>query len=136
VVAPVEGSGSPQVPSTVTLLVDQEQCLAINTAIPLGKIAFALRSPDDQEGWLTAQYTAENFKDRASSADRERGGVSGFISIRGEEGQKSFALSSGKWIETAVIPEGFRVMKTYDQNIKTVVPSEEVHAKKPSRRDP
>ena len=48
VVTPVEGASSPQVPSTATLLVNQEQCLAINTAIPLGKIAFALRSP----GWM------------------------------------------------------------------------------------
>lgn len=32
--SPVEGGASPSVPSTATLLVTQEQCLAINTAIP------------------------------------------------------------------------------------------------------
>ena len=106
IVAPVEGAASPQVPSTVTLLVNQEQCLAINTAIPLGKIAFALRSPDDREGWETAQYSAERFKGRGGAVESEKRGVSGFISVAG----KSFALSEGRWMETEVVPEGFRVM--------------------------
>lgn len=110
VVEPVEGATSPQVPSTVTLLVDQEQCLAINTAIPLGKIAFALRSPDDQAGWETAQYSADRFKGKGAAVESEKRGVSGYISVSGQNGGKSFALSGGKWVQTAVVPEGFRVM--------------------------
>lgn len=50
-VSPVDGDDTPSVPSTVTLLVTQDQCLAINTAIPLGKIAFALRSERDENSW-------------------------------------------------------------------------------------
>ena len=110
VVEPVEGAASPQVPSTVTLLVNQEQCLAINTAIPLGKIAFALRSPDDREGWETAQYSADRFKAKGGAVESEKRGVSGYISVSGLNGGKSFALSDGKWIQTAIVPEGFRVM--------------------------
>ena len=110
IVEPVEGAASPQVPSTVTLLVNQEQCLAINTAIPLGKIAFALRSPDDQENWDTPQYSAERFKNKGSRSDNEKQAVSGYISVSGKNGGKSFALSAGKWIETSIVPEGFRVM--------------------------
>jgi Flp pilus assembly protein CpaB len=119
VVAPVEGAASPQVPSTVTLLVDQEQCLAINTAIPLGKIAFALRSPDDQDGWESAQYSADRFKGREGAVSNERQGVRGYFSVAGQKGSKSFALTEGKWIETEVVPEGFRVM-----NNKTKVVAE------------
>jgi Flp pilus assembly protein CpaB len=110
IVEPVEGAASPQVPSTVTLLVNQEQCLAINTAIPLGKIAFALRSPDDQEGWDSPQYSAERFKGKGAAIESEKQGVSGYISVSDHNGGKSFALSDGKWIETSIVPEGFRVM--------------------------
>ena len=114
VVVPVEGAASPQVPSTVTLLVNQDQCLAINTAIPLGKIAFALRSPEDQDGWISAQYTAEKLRGRGALLEGDKSGISGFFSISGKKGAKSFALSGGKWVETEIVPEGFRVMEQKD----------------------
>lgn len=105
-VAPVEGQAAPSVPSTVTLLVTQEQCLAINTAIPLGKIAFALRSTKDEEQWEDTIYTAERFNFGANARARARG-ISGFVSIKEGQSEKAFALSDGKWVKTEVIPEGF-----------------------------
>lgn len=42
-VSPVEGNAAPNVPSTATILVTQEQCLAINTAVSLGRLSFSLK---------------------------------------------------------------------------------------------
>lgn len=107
-VSPVEGSSAPNVPSTVTLLVTQEQCLAINTAIPLGKIAFALRSTRDEEQWLDPVYTAERLKG-APTVEKPKGAITGFVSIQENNGEKKFALSDGKWLQTEVKPSGFLV---------------------------
>lgn len=105
-VSPVEGAGSPSVPSTVTLLVTQEQCLAVNTAIPLGRIAFALRSAQDSESWRDAVFTADNLKGSAIS-DRHASSVSGYAAVKDSSGKKSFALTDGKWIRAETVPEGF-----------------------------
>ena len=91
-VAPVEGAASPTVPSTVTLLVTQDQCLAINTAIPLGKIAFALRSTKDEEGWSSTAFTAESLRGGPRTPEA-RNSISGFARVEDREGGRSFALT-------------------------------------------
>ncbi len=110
-VSPVEGN-APNIPSTVTLLVSQEQCLAINTAIPLGKIAFALRSASDEEKWGDTLFTAERLKG-GQVAKETSSAISGFVTIKGE--QKKFALAEGKWIKTQSIPTGFLVNQEEDE---------------------
>lgn len=106
-VNPVNGTESPNVPSTVTLLVSQDQCLAINTAIPLGKIAFALRSTTDDGGWHLTRYHADNLKNVANG-DAARKQIQGFIEIEGKGG---FALSNGQWVQAEDAPDGFRLNK-------------------------
>ncbi len=93
------------IPSTVTLLVTQDQCLAINTAVALGKIAFALRSARDPDTWRTTQFSADSLSyDRKPSSSSR---VNGVVSVgRGEE-KKSFALVDGIWIPTDSVPAGF-----------------------------
>lgn len=105
-VSPVEGASSPNVPSTVTILVTQEQCLAINTAIPLGRIVFALRSLKDEDAWRSPSYTPERLKG-GTERTRPRSVVSGYISIREDDGTSAYALADGKWVKTDVVPEGF-----------------------------
>lgn len=107
-VAPVEGKAAPNVPSTVTLLVSQEQCLAINTAIPRGKIAFALRSTGDGDKWRDKIFTPENLLNHETSV-RKKADVNGYIEVKGKKGKKIFTLSNGKWLNTAQKPEGFLV---------------------------
>ena len=106
-VAPVEGQASPSVPSTVTLLVTQAQCLAINTAIPLGRIAFALRSANDETTWTAKSFTSENLK--GANTRSKPSSISGFVSVKGIDHDKAFAFSDGKWVRTEVVPEGFLV---------------------------
>lgn len=110
-VSPVDGSGAPLVPNTVTLLVSQEQCLAINTAIPRGRIAFALRSGLDEERWSDTVYTAERLSGGDILADT-RDTVSGYASIRGEKEDTAFALTNGRWVRAKVVPDGFMVART------------------------
>jgi Flp pilus assembly protein CpaB len=105
-VAPVDGAAAPSVPSTVTLLVTQEQCLAINTATPRGKLAFALRSLQDEDSWSDTVYTAERLKGGRSTRDT-RATISGYVSVDGEAKREAFALADGKWVKTQVVPEGF-----------------------------
>ena len=107
-VAGVEGEAAPSVPSTVTLLVTQEQALAINTAIPRGRIAFALRSFDDDQRWLDRIYTAERLK--GPSAARRKSNVNGYIAVKGRRSTRAFALADGKWVRSEVLPQGFLVM--------------------------
>jgi Flp pilus assembly protein CpaB len=105
-VAAVEGEAAPSVPSTVTLLVTQEQALAINTAIPRGRIAFALRSFDDEERWRDRSYNSSRLKGGGSDKDG-KGAISGYAAVKGGSGQEGFALSDGHWVRTEVVPEGF-----------------------------
>jgi Flp pilus assembly protein CpaB len=118
-VSPVEGSAAHNVPTTVTLLVTQEQCLAINTAIPLGRIAFALRSGQDTEKWTSPRFTSDSLRGSAVLKD-QKGIITGFVSTtdsnRGQipnKDRKAYALSDGKWIATEIVPEGF-----FDKDVK------------------
>ena len=101
-VRPVAGEVTPEVPSTVTLLVSQEQALAINTALPRGRITFALRSFQDELTWKERVYTSERFS--KGSATTVPPVVSGYLSFKGG---KAFALANGKWVPTEVRPAGF-----------------------------
>ncbi|MCB0319360.1 MAG: Flp pilus assembly protein CpaB [Bdellovibrionales bacterium] len=101
-VNPIQNVTATSVPSTVTLLVTQEQCLAINTAIPLGKIAFALRSLGDEGNWNQRKFSKESLK--GGPADLEAHRIQGYVRIEGEN-PKTFALSGNSWIPTEVQPE-------------------------------
>ncbi|MCB0352166.1 MAG: Flp pilus assembly protein CpaB [Bdellovibrionales bacterium] len=103
-VNPVQAISGPSVPSTVTLLVTQEQCLAINTAIPQGKIAFALRSMKDEGKWGSRHLSSEALREGDDTLRYER--VDGYVEFSDEPGQR-FALSNGTWTKTNVVPEGF-----------------------------
>ena len=111
-VAPVEGRASPNIPSTVTLLVSQEQCLAVNTSIPRGKIAFALRNLGDQDSWSDKSYSAARLA-RNGGNRVKRSEVSGYIEV---EGKSKFVLSDGRWVETPNKPQGFFSGKASQEN--------------------
>jgi Flp pilus assembly protein CpaB len=85
------------VPSTVTLLVTQEQCLAIHTALGLGKISFALRGLVDQDEWRNNSFAARNLGMSPQPVTEE---VRGYASV---QGKRSFVLLNGRWIAS---PEG------------------------------
>lgn len=108
-VSPVEGAASPNVPSTVTLLVSQEQCLAINTAIPLGKIAFALRGSNDGEEWSRTSFSAQGLKSKSQKEAPDKSRINGYVSIKENTDKRGFALNDGKWVKSEVVPEGFLV---------------------------
>jgi Flp pilus assembly protein CpaB len=106
-VIPVEGQAMPNVPSTVTILVSQEQCLAINTAIPRGRIAFALRGTRDDASWTDTTFTAQRLGNSVSDeAARGESNINGFVSFTEGGETRAYALSKGKWINTEVIPQG------------------------------
>ncbi|RMD87940.1 MAG: Flp pilus assembly protein CpaB [Candidatus Dadabacteria bacterium] len=107
-VDPVNPSSAPSVPKTVTLLVTQEQCLAINTAIPLGKIAFALRGATDGDNWRETVFTSERLRGRNVATPHKVSEVRGVITVKGDRGAK-YALTDGKWIKTETVPDGFLV---------------------------
>lgn len=107
-VSPVQGSASPEVPSTITLLVTQEQCLAINTAVLLGKIAFALRGVSDQETWTDRQFTADRLAHNSAEGGLPQSRVAGYAEIQGLE-EDRYTLADGKWLRTSIKPEGFLV---------------------------
>ncbi len=99
-VIPVDGS-TPNVPSTVTLLVTQDQFLAVSTAVGKGKITFALRSSRDEGSWQENTFSAPSLHKRAAA---EPVSVSGaMIDAKG----RKLVLVNGRWSESTVVPEGF-----------------------------
>ena len=112
-VDPIAGNGSPTVPTTVTLLTTQEQTLAINTAIPLGQIRFALRGYEDRSGWGTAYFTSDRLKRGAVAAEAPQRSVKGYVSVQQDRSgeRQSYAFVDGKWMPTDGIPDGFFVSK-------------------------
>lgn len=108
-VTPVNAEAAPSVPKTVTLLVTQEQCLAINTAIPLGRIAFALRGTSDSERWVDTTYSPDELRGKSRVVRTDSTTINGFIAVQEGTSDRKFALTEGKWIPTEVVPEGFLV---------------------------
>jgi pilus assembly protein CpaB len=99
-VIPVDAS-APSVPSTVTLLVSQEQFLAISTALGRGKITFALRSSRDEGAWDQHTFSAPSLRKQGSSATASVSGV-----MIDDNGNK-LVLTDGRWVKSTVVPEGF-----------------------------
>lgn len=103
--SPLEVSASTSIPSTVTLLVSQEQCLAINTAVPLGRIAFALRSNRDSDQWRDTHFSSDDLMPEQS--DQGGSSVEGVVAVGSGREIKRFALVNGAWLPAEDIPEGF-----------------------------
>lgn len=97
------------IPSTVTLLVTQEQCLAINTAIAVGKIAFALRGGADGEHWRDGHFDADDLS--GSSGKPASAKVEGVVSFGKGSDKRNYALVDGRWIPADTVPTGFFVHK-------------------------
>jgi pilus assembly protein CpaB len=97
--------GGNGVPSTVTLLVTQEQCLAINTAVPLGKIAFALRSAKDDDTWRATHFSSDDLAGKKRAQAKAK--VGGVVSFGSGADKKQFALVDGDWIPADDLPKGF-----------------------------
>jgi len=98
---------SAAVPSTVTLLVTQEQCLAINTAVAVGKIAFALRGGADGESWRDGDFEASDLSDPEGKKRKPK--VEGVVSVGNGKRKRRYALVEGKWIPAESMPAGFFV---------------------------
>lgn len=98
-VDPLSGDQAPNVPSTVTLLVDQTQCLAINTAIPLGTIRFALRNSEDSEGWVLSSFDSSRLQKGSSNSPEKK--ISGYVTVTDPRSkkEKTFAVREGDLVE-------------------------------------
>jgi Flp pilus assembly protein CpaB len=100
-------TGRSGIPGTVTLLVTQEQCLAINTAVPLGRIAFALRSAKDDESWRATHFSSEELSGVKKAPDRAR--IGGVVAFGSGSERRQYALVDGAWIPADTVPSGFFV---------------------------
>jgi Flp pilus assembly protein CpaB len=103
---PSELAPSVSVPSTVTLLVTQEQCLAINTATQHGRLAFALRSQDDEHSWQEPHFKARYLeKNDALSGDKTNVAIAVVKEPKGDS--HTFTLIDNQWrkVEKAESPD-------------------------------
>ena len=107
--AVVNSESDSAIPSTVTLLVTQEQCLAINTAVAVGKIAFALRGGADGDQWRDSHFDADELN--GSSPKKGTTKVQGVVSIGQGGDKRNYALVDGRWIPADTVPTGFFVHK-------------------------
>jgi Flp pilus assembly protein CpaB len=106
-VSPVNEQQLSPTPSTVTLLVTQEQCLAINTAAPMGKIAFALRGTRDGESWKSTEFSSHDLAGDVKGG-RAQLKIAGVATFRRGDKDEKFALIDGAWIpaDSAVAESG------------------------------
>jgi pilus assembly protein CpaB len=111
--SPVEEQGQATIPSTVTLLVTQEQCLAVNTAVPLGKIALVLRSNGDDERWRSTSFSARELSSGEGGAVTSR--VQGVAWFGTGAERKQYALVNGAWIPSQALPAGFTAPQPADR---------------------
>jgi Flp pilus assembly protein CpaB len=115
--SPIEGGAAKTgIPTTATLLVTQEQCLAINTAVPLGKIAFALRSLRDAEGWRATHFSSDELSEGSKEAGKAR--IGGVISFGHGSDRKQYALVDGAWIQAESVPPGFFANKPQGGDVR------------------
>lgn len=117
---PLEGAHTPNVPSTTTILVTQDQCLAINTAIPMGKIALVLRGIRDDKSWANTSYSKEQLKRQGQPDSILARSINGVVEIKGAPSDsfktRSFALTDGRWVQTRAHPEGFLMNRSSASN--------------------
>jgi Flp pilus assembly protein CpaB len=109
-------TGRSGIPGTVTLLVTQEQCLAINTAVPLGRIAFALRSAKDEESWRATHFSSDELSGTKKAPERSR--IGGVVAFGSGTERRQYALVDGAWIPADNVPSGFFVNSNKAQEFK------------------
>jgi Flp pilus assembly protein CpaB len=102
-------SSTAAIPTTVTLLVTQEQCLAINTAVALGRIAFALRSGADPDRWRDTHFVADDLNGSINKHAAAR--IEGAVTVGVGGAKKNYALVNGRWVPSDAPPTGFFVSK-------------------------
>lgn len=105
---------APAIPKTVTILVTQEQCLAVSTALTHGKIAFALRSGNDEETWRSRSYLAERLKDSSALGNDAPKKIGGFVTI----GDKRYALIDDRWVSADAITTPFSLKETDTETMR------------------
>jgi len=108
-VAPVDGAPAEGLPSTATILVNQEQALAISTGMPHGKLIFMLRNARDDGNWEKREYEAA----RLERAPLAKSSFKGFISVK--NGGGSYALNEDGWVAVDSAPVG-SLVKSESQN--------------------
>lgn len=90
--------GNPSSPSnakTITVLVTQEQALAIASAQPLGKLAFTLRAADDEHTWQITQFDPSKIGSNKTATSR----VEGVVKFKDASGKEvSYTVLDGKLI--------------------------------------
>jgi Flp pilus assembly protein CpaB len=105
---PIENNDTPEVPSTVTLLVTQEQSLSVMAATSQGKLAFALRNDSDEGTFTRTRFPADELNVRKETHQRK---INGYIQYAQGKEKKEYALKDGVWIRTAGKPEGYLLNK-------------------------
>lgn len=95
---------TPTVAKTITLLVNQEQALAIASALPLGRLAFTLRGVQDDQTWRIKQFEA----DRLGAKEEPSYKLEGYVKFKDESGKESvYTVADGKLVAAEVknLPE-------------------------------
>lgn len=96
--AQASGSTAPSAPSTVTLLVNQEDSLKIKTASNFGKLTFALRGTDDS---LPATSVAMNQRAMLGGKKREASRARNFRGYaRGPDGKLYVLDDHSRWLRS------------------------------------
>ncbi|MCS6894463.1 MAG: Flp pilus assembly protein CpaB [Deltaproteobacteria bacterium] len=96
----LEGDPSnPNMAKTLTILVTQEQALAIASALPLGRLAFTLRGVSDEQFWKIRHFDADKLGSTASPTAR----LEGIVKFTDQNGKEMvYTLSDGKLIPAEV----------------------------------
>lgn len=105
---PLQGTGTaPEAPTTVTLLVNQEDSLKVKAAASLGKLTFALRGQGDEQPSSTIAMNQKKLLGESKTAKAQEEDYKGFA--RGPDGKLFLLNGKSKWIRTTELPATMRV---------------------------
>ncbi len=119
---PIDASATaPKAPTTVTLLVSQEDALKVKTAANIGKLTFALRGAADQSPTTAVAMNQKQLLSGSTTIQPVRDQFKG--SARGPDGKLYVLGDNSRWIRAADIPTALPEAKPVTEETRAMLNS-------------
>ena len=126
---PIDASATaPKAPTTVTLLVSQEDALKVKTAANIGKLTFALRGAADQSPTTAVAMNQKQLLSGSTTIQPVRDQFKG--SARGPDGKLYVLGDNSRWIRAADIPTALPEAKPVTEETRAMLNSPTSKSKK------
>ena len=127
--SPIDASSTaPKAPTTVTLLVSQEDALKVKTAANIGKLTFALRGAADQSPTTAVAMNQKQLLSGSTTIQPVRDQFKG--SARGPDGKLYVLGDNSRWTRAADIPTALPEGKPTTEGTRAMLTSPTIKSSK------